>query len=88
MAHYALYQRKNISFHENPWPSRSSLDLKIASLWSRPRPMFCMSVQQASKHKVVGPQTPGETCHIVIDHGSNVPYWEGVGQSYGIIPPR
>ncbi|GFQ07055.1 ferredoxin--nadp reductase embryo isozyme chloroplastic [Phtheirospermum japonicum] len=35
--------------------------------------------------RVVGPQAPGETCHIVIDHGGNVPYWEG--QSYGIIPP-
>ncbi|KAF5736381.1 Ferredoxin--NADP reductase root isozyme [Tripterygium wilfordii] len=23
--------------------------------------------------------------HIVIDHGGNVPYWEG--QSYGVIPP-
>ncbi|KAI5002471.1 hypothetical protein ZWY2020_027121 [Hordeum vulgare] len=34
--------------------------------------------------RVVGPKTPGETCHVVIYHGSNVPYW--VGQSYGIIP--
>lgn len=80
---------------------------------------ICMSVQQASKPKVVvspltledakepplnlhkpkepytativsverivGPKAPGETCHIVIDHGGNVPYWEG--QSYGVIPP-
>ncbi|XP_078162608.1 ferredoxin--NADP reductase, embryo isozyme, chloroplastic-like [Carex rostrata] len=35
--------------------------------------------------RLVGPAAPGETCHIVIDHGGNVPYWEG--QSYGIIPP-
>ena len=35
--------------------------------------------------RLVGPKAPGETCHIVIDHGGNVPYWEG--QSYGIIPP-
>ncbi|KAJ7568585.1 hypothetical protein O6H91_01G039300 [Diphasiastrum complanatum] len=38
-----------------------------------------------SNQKIVGPKAPGETCHIVIDHGGNVPYWEG--QSYGVIPP-
>ncbi|RZR73137.1 hypothetical protein BHM03_00020788 [Ensete ventricosum] len=38
-----------------------------------------------SVERLVGPKAPGETCHIVIDHGGNVPYWEG--QSYGIIPP-
>lgn len=38
-----------------------------------------------SVERIVGPKAPGETCHIVIDHGGNVPYWEG--QSYGIIPP-
>lgn len=102
------------------WNPRLSFDLEIASSRSRvSRPVICMSVQQASKHKVaisplsledakepplhlyknkepytativsverlVGPKAPGETCHIVIDHGGNVPYWEG--QSYGIIPP-
>lgn len=38
-----------------------------------------------SVERIVGSNAPGETCHIVIDHGGNVPYWEG--QSYGIIPP-
>ncbi|CAL9090117.1 unnamed protein product [Musa textilis] len=38
-----------------------------------------------SVERLVGPNAPGETCHIVIDHGGNVPYWEG--QSYGVIPP-
>lgn len=38
-----------------------------------------------SVERIVGPQAPGETCHIVIDHDGNVPYWEG--QSYGVIPP-
>lgn len=38
-----------------------------------------------SVDRLVGPKAPGETCHIVIDHGGNVPYWEG--QSYGVIPP-
>ncbi|KAI6703349.1 hypothetical protein NL676_012485 [Syzygium grande] len=38
-----------------------------------------------SVERLVGPKSPGEVCHVVIDHGSNVPYWEG--QSYGVIPP-
>ncbi|XP_024542927.1 ferredoxin--NADP reductase, embryo isozyme, chloroplastic [Selaginella moellendorffii] len=38
-----------------------------------------------SVERIVGDKAPGETCHIVIDHGGNVPYWEG--QSYGVIPP-
>lgn len=38
-----------------------------------------------SIERIVGENAPGETCHIVIDHGGKVPYWEG--QSYGIIPP-
>ncbi|KAL0352788.1 UNVERIFIED_CONTAM: Ferredoxin--NADP reductase, root-type isozyme, chloroplastic [Sesamum angustifolium] len=38
-----------------------------------------------SVERLVGLKAPGETCHIVIDHGGNVPYWEG--QSYGVIPP-
>jgi ferredoxin--NADP+ reductase len=38
-----------------------------------------------SVERLVGPKAPGETCHVVIDHGGNVPYWEG--QSYGVIPP-
>ncbi|KAL2484190.1 Ferredoxin--NADP reductase [Forsythia ovata] len=38
-----------------------------------------------SVERLVGPNAPGETCHVVIDHGGNVPYWEG--QSYGVIPP-
>ena len=38
-----------------------------------------------SVERIVGPKAPGETCHIVIDHGGIVPYWEG--QSYGVIPP-
>ncbi|KAI4343097.1 hypothetical protein MLD38_027638 [Melastoma candidum] len=38
-----------------------------------------------SVERLVGPKAPGEVCHIVIDHGGTVPYWEG--QSYGVIPP-
>ncbi|CAA2934433.1 ferredoxin--NADP reductase, root-type isozyme, chloroplastic-like [Olea europaea var. sylvestris] len=38
-----------------------------------------------SVERLVGPNSPGETCHVVIDHDGNVPFWEG--QSYGVIPP-
>jgi hypothetical protein len=38
-----------------------------------------------SVERIVGPNSPGETCHVVINHAGNMPYWEG--QSYGIIPP-
>lgn len=38
-----------------------------------------------SVERIVGPNATGETCHIVIDHGGKLPYWEG--QSYGIIAP-
>merc|ERR1712127_482085 len=35
--------------------------------------------------RMVGPNAPGETCNIVIDHAGKLPYWEG--QSYGVLPP-
>merc|ERR1719284_1831152 len=35
--------------------------------------------------RIVGPECPGEVCHIVINHNGDMPYWEG--QSYGVIPP-
>lgn len=38
-----------------------------------------------SVERIVGPNATGETCHIVIEHDGEVPYWEG--QSYGVIPP-
>jgi ferredoxin--NADP+ reductase len=38
-----------------------------------------------SVERIVGPNATGETCHIVIEHDGEMPYWEG--QSYGIIPP-
>lgn len=37
-----------------------------------------------SVERLMGPKAPGETCHVVIDHGGNLPYWER--QSYGVIP--
>jgi len=38
-----------------------------------------------STKRIVGPKATGETCHIVIDHKGDFPYWEG--QSWGVIPP-
>jgi ferredoxin--NADP+ reductase len=38
-----------------------------------------------SSKKIVGPKATGETCHIIIDHNGDFPYWEG--QSWGVIPP-
>jgi ferredoxin--NADP+ reductase len=35
--------------------------------------------------RIVGPEATGETCHIVLDHKGEMPYWEG--QSYGVLPP-
>jgi ferredoxin--NADP+ reductase len=35
--------------------------------------------------RIVGPDATGETCHIIINHDGDMPYWEG--QSYGVIPP-
>ena len=38
-----------------------------------------------STKRIVGPKATGETCHIIIDHDGDFPYWEG--QSWGVIPP-
>jgi len=38
-----------------------------------------------STKRIVGPQATGETCHIIIDHDGDFPYWEG--QSWGVVPP-
>jgi ferredoxin--NADP+ reductase len=38
-----------------------------------------------STKRIVGPKATGETCHIIIDHKGQFPYWEG--QSWGVIPP-
>jgi len=36
-----------------------------------------------SNKRIVGPKATGETCHIIIDHNGELPYWEG--QSFGVI---
>jgi len=38
-----------------------------------------------STKRIVGPQATGETCHIIVNHEGDFPYWEG--QSWGVIPP-
>lgn len=55
---------------------------------SRAKIVVPLSLEDAKEppiKRIVGPNAPGGTCHITIDHGGNVPYWEG--QSYGVIPP-
>ena len=37
-----------------------------------------------SVERIVGPNATGETCHIIIEHGGKMPFWEG--QSYGVSP--
>ncbi|KFK44862.1 hypothetical protein AALP_AA1G312100 [Arabis alpina] len=49
------------------------------------KPKSSYTAKIVSVERAVGPNAPGETCHIVIDHDGNLPYWEG--QSYGVIPP-
>jgi len=36
-----------------------------------------------SNKRIVGPKATGETCHVIIDHNGELPYWEG--QSFGVI---
>jgi len=38
-----------------------------------------------STKRIVGPKATGETCHIIINHNGDFPYWEG--QSWGVVPP-
>jgi len=43
------------------------------------------SGQVVSTKRIVGPKATGETCHIIIDHKGDFPYWEG--QSWGVAAP-
>lgn len=38
-----------------------------------------------SVERIVGPKATGETCHIIIETGGDIPFHEG--QSYGVVPP-
>jgi ferredoxin--NADP+ reductase len=49
----------------------------------KPKDPFTAKV--VSCKRVVGPKATGETCHIIMNHEGNMPYWEG--QSYGVVPP-
>jgi hypothetical protein len=39
----------------------------------------------AGARRLTGAGSPGEVCHITIDHGGKLPYWEG--QSLNVVPP-
>merc|ERR1712161_12554 len=49
----------------------------------KPKTPFAGKV--VSSKRIVGPLATGETCHIIINHDGDFPYWEG--QSYGVVPP-
>ncbi|KAK7331276.1 hypothetical protein VNO77_25496 [Canavalia gladiata] len=70
-------------------PKAAALPLELEDAKEPPlnlyKPKGPYTATIVSVERLVGPKAPGETCHIVIDHGGNVPYWEG--QSYGVIPP-
>ncbi|KAG5184886.1 hypothetical protein JKP88DRAFT_269683 [Tribonema minus] len=38
-----------------------------------------------SVERLTGAKSPGEVCHVTIDHGGKLPYWEG--QSLNVLPP-
>merc|ERR1719253_1143960 len=47
--------------------------------------MAPFTAKVVSTKRIVGPKATGETCHIIMDHGGDMPYWEG--QSWGVIAP-
>lgn len=73
----ASVQKVTVSPLELENPSEPPLNLH------KPKEPYTATI--VSVETLVGPKAPGETCHIVINHDGNVPYWEG--QSYGVIPP-
>merc|ERR1711998_297093 len=62
-----------------PYWDQSKVEVNIAK---QKNPLIGKIVSCA---RMVGPNAPGETCNIVIDHQGKLPYWEG--QSYGVLPP-
>uniref|UniRef100_A0A7S3YRG1 ferredoxin--NADP(+) reductase n=1 Tax=Lotharella globosa TaxID=91324 RepID=A0A7S3YRG1_9EUKA len=62
-----------------PYYDRSKLPLNTHT---KKKPLTG-TIEQVTR--IVGPKAPGETCEIIINHGGDMPYWEG--QSAGIIPP-
>jgi len=49
------------------------------------KPKTPYAAKVVSTKRIVGPKATGETCHIVMDHKGEFPYWEG--QSWGVVPP-
>ncbi|KAK6154829.1 hypothetical protein DH2020_009077 [Rehmannia glutinosa] len=86
MAHSALYQVPvTVSINSDTFVPKSVLKSNNVSFHEKSWTSRVSLDFKIASSRLVGPKAPGETCHIVIDHGGNVPYWEG--QSYGIIPP-
>jgi ferredoxin--NADP+ reductase len=71
--------KKQDFLEANPYWDQSTVPVNV---WKNKAPFTGKVV---STKRIVGPKATGETCHIVIDHKGDFPYWEG--QSWGVIPP-
>ena len=68
------------------------LDLEVEPYWDmsnlpintfKPKKPHLAAI--TSVRRIVGADAPGEVCHVDIDTGGAVKYWEG--QSLGVVPP-
>lgn len=71
--------KKQDFLEADPYWDQSTVPVNV---WKNKAPFTGKVV---STKRIVGPKATGETCHIVIDHNGDFPYWEG--QSWGVIPP-
>lgn len=78
VAPYTVEDRSDGAF---PQKEMEELECPI-NTWKNKAPLKAVV---KSVERIVGPNATGETCHIVIEHKGEAPYWEG--QSYGVIPP-
>lgn len=72
-------EKKQNFLEANPYWDQSSVPINV---YKNKEPFMGKVV---STKRIVGPNAPGETCHIIIDHAGKFPFWEG--QSWGVIPP-
>lgn len=75
----ALGEKKQDFLEASPYWDQSSVPVNV---YKNKAPFTGKVV---STKRIVGPKATGETCHIIIDHKGEFPYWEG--QSWGVIPP-
>ena len=73
------HNKKQDFLEANPYWDQSNVPVNV---YKNKEPFIGKVV---STKRIVGPKATGETCHIIIDHKGDFPYWEG--QSWGVIPP-